>query len=155
MTFHWANHSFLWSPCRDSDVPIGTPLVIIQAAPFVMENMVSLFNPSCVKIFTWKICFLHLAIVVTQLSNLSCPGNTTAMNTLLSREESIGVPVTFHRLQRKGGGAHYTKYTVMNKIPPLPFITHHSPEWNQQLRNWSYSLSNCKIFFFWFFICIF
>lgn len=102
MTFHWANHSVLWSPCRGSEVPIGSTL-IIQAAPSVMENMVSLFHPSCVKTFTWKICFLHLAIVVTQLSNLSCPGNTTAMNTLLSREESIGFPVTFHRLQRGEG----------------------------------------------------
>lgn len=29
---------------------------------------------------------------------------------------------------------HYTEYSVMIKIPPLPFITHHTPARNKQLR---------------------
>lgn len=87
----------------DSGVPITTLLVIIRPTLYVTETLMPLFNPSRVKILNWKICFLHLTIAVTQLSNLSCPGNTTAMNTSLGREEAIHVPVTFHMLQRDGG----------------------------------------------------
>ena len=100
MTFNWVHHSLFWSPQWDSDVPIKIILLITPSAVYVMWFMVPLFNPSCIKIFNWKICFLHLTIVATQLSNPSCPGNATAMNTLLGREESIGAPVN-----------HFTRYT--------------------------------------------
>lgn len=40
-------------------------LLIIQSAVPWMQDMVPSFNPSCIIIFNWKACFLHLAIVVT------------------------------------------------------------------------------------------
>lgn len=92
MTLGWVTHSLFRSPPRNSDEPINIFLLLTRSAAYVMMWFtVTLFNPSCVKIFNWKICFL--TIVATQLSNPSCPGNTTAMNALLGREESIGVPV--------------------------------------------------------------
>lgn len=60
MTFSWLNHFLLRSPQWDSDVPIKIFLLITPSAMYVMWLMVSLFNPSCIKIFNWKICFLHL-----------------------------------------------------------------------------------------------
>ena len=68
MTLDWANHPPLWSSSLDGDaVPIQFFffLVIIQSAVPGMQDMVPSFNPSWIKIFNWKVCFLHLAIVVT------------------------------------------------------------------------------------------
>ena len=50
------------------------------------------------------------------------------MNTLLGREESTGAPDNHSarykeaKKKKKKKRAH-VKYTVMNKMPPLPFIT--------------------------------
>lgn len=76
-----------------SDVPTETLLVILRSALQVTEDLVPLRNPSHVKIFRWTVCFLHPAVVVTQLNNRGRPGNTTAMNTRLGREDATHVPV--------------------------------------------------------------
>lgn len=88
----------LCPPRRDSDASAET-----APPPPVMSSVTSapFFHPSRIKTPDWEICFLHLAVAGTQLSNLSCPGNTTAMNT--SPGEKRRPALLSQRMPRKTG----------------------------------------------------